>query len=77
MTITYQFDHIDEIDQNFIQSLKAAFKGKSIQLNVEAIEVLPEKIEAAIQRVENGGELIEFKNFEQLEKAVYEKVSQH
>jgi len=59
MTITYQFDHIDEIDQNFIQSLKAAFKGKSIQLNVEAVEVLPEKIEAAIQRVENGGELIE------------------
>ncbi len=59
MTITYQFDHIDEIDHNFIQSLKAAFKGKSIQLNVEAVEVLPEKIEAAIQRVENGGELIE------------------
>jgi hypothetical protein len=59
MTITYQFNHIDEIDQNFIQSLKAAFKGKSIQVNMEVIEVLPEKIEAAIQRVENGGELIE------------------
>ena len=59
MTIKYQFDHIDEIDQKFIQSLKAAFKGKSVQLNVEAIEVLPPKIEAAIQRVENGGELIE------------------
>ena len=59
MTIKYQFDHIDEIDQKFIQSLKAAFKGKSVQLNVEAIEVLPPKIEAAIQRVENGGDLIE------------------
>jgi len=59
MTITYQFDHIDEIDQKFIQSLKAAFKGKSVQLSVEAIEVLPSKIEAAIQRVENGCELIE------------------
>lgn len=77
MTITYQFDHIDEIDQNFIQSLKAAFKGKSIQLNVEAVEVLPEKIEAAIQRVENGGELIEFEDFEKLEKAIYEKINQH
>ena len=72
MTITYQFDHIDEIDQNFIQSLKAAFKGKSIQLNVEAIEVLPEKIEAAIQRVENGGELIEIdlKKYEILVKDI-------
>jgi hypothetical protein len=59
MTITYQFDNIDQIDQKFIQSLKAAFKGKSVQLNVEAIEVLPQKIDAAIQRVENGGELIE------------------
>ncbi len=72
MTITYQFDHIDEIDQNFIQSLKAAFKGKSIQLNVEAVEVLPEKIEAAIQRVENGGELIEIdlKKYEILVKDI-------
>ncbi|MBK8668369.1 MAG: hypothetical protein IPN89_02460 [Saprospiraceae bacterium] len=59
MTITYQFDNIDQIDQKFIQSLKAAFKGKSVQLNVEVIEVLPPKIEAAIQRVENGGELID------------------
>ena len=59
MTITYQFDNIDQIDQKFIQSLKAAFKGKSVQLNVEAIEVLPPKIEAAILRVENGAELLE------------------
>ncbi len=59
MTITYQFDNIDQIDQKFIQSLKAAFKGKSVQLNVEVIEVLPPKIEAAIQRDENGGELID------------------
>ncbi len=69
MTIKYQFDHIDEIDQKFIQSLKAAFKGKSVQLNVEAIEVLPPKIEAAIQRVENGGELIEV-DLEKFEKLV-------
>jgi hypothetical protein len=77
MTITYQFDNIDQIDQKFIQSLKAAFKGKSVQLNVEVIEVLPTKIEAAIQRVENGGEMLTFDNFSDLEQAVYEKVNNH
>jgi len=61
MTITYQFDHVNQIDDNFIQSLRAAFKGQKVSLNVEveAIEELPLHIEAAIQRVENGGELIE------------------
>jgi hypothetical protein len=61
MTITYQFDHVNQIDEKFIQSLKAAFKGQKVRLNVEveAIEVLPPHIEAAIQRVENGGELLE------------------
>ena len=61
MTITYQFDHVSQIDDKFIESLKAAFKGENVKLNVEveAIEALPQHIEAAIQRVENGGELIE------------------
>lgn len=61
MTITYHFDHVSQIDDNFIQSLQAAFKGQNVRLNVEveAIEELPDHIEAAIQRVENGGELIE------------------
>ena len=77
MTITYQFDNVDQIDQKFIQALKAAFKGKSVQLNVEVIEVLPMKIEAAIQRVENGGEMLTFDNFSDLEQAVYEKVNNH
>ena len=60
MTITYHFDHVSQIDDNFIQSLQAAFKGQNVRLNVEveAIEELPDHIEAAIQRVENGGELI-------------------
>ena len=61
MTITYHFDHVSQIDDNFIRSLQAAFKGQNVRLNVEveAIEELPDHIEAAIQRVENGGELIE------------------
>jgi len=76
MTITYQFDDVNQIDQKFIQSLRAAFKGRRVKLNVEveAIEVLTPKIEAAIQYVENGGELIEFEKFSDFEKAVYEKV---
>lgn len=61
MTITYHFGHVSQIDDNFIQSLQAAFKGQNVRLNVEveAIEELPDHIEAAIQRVENGGELVE------------------
>ncbi|MBK8626160.1 MAG: hypothetical protein IPN86_11510 [Saprospiraceae bacterium] len=61
MTITYQFDHVSQIDNKFIESLKAAFKGENVRLNVEveAIEELPPHIEAAIQRIENGGELME------------------
>jgi hypothetical protein len=61
MTITYQFDHVSQIDNKFVQSLRAAFKGQKVRLNVEveAIEELPLHIEAAIQRVEDGGELID------------------
>ncbi len=61
MTITYPFDHVSQIDNKFIESLKAAFKGENVRLNVEveAIEELPPHIEAAIQRIENGGELME------------------
>jgi hypothetical protein len=74
MTITYQFDHVNQIDDNFIQSLRAAFKGQKVRLNVEveAIEELPPHIEAAIQRVENGGELIEIdlSKYEELVKNI-------
>jgi hypothetical protein len=79
MTITYQFDHVSQIDDNFIQSLRAAFKGQKVRLNVEveAIEELPAHIEAAIQRVENGGNMLVFNNFSDLEQAVYEKVNNH
>ncbi|MBK8055220.1 MAG: hypothetical protein IPK35_18585 [Saprospiraceae bacterium] len=61
MTITYQFDHVSQIDNKFVQSLRAAFKGQKVRLNVEveAIEELPLHIEAAIRRVEDGGELID------------------
>jgi hypothetical protein len=79
MTITYHFDHVGQIDDKFIQSLKAAFKGQKVRLNVEveAIEELPPHIEAAIQRVEHGGELIAFDNFSELEQSIYEKVNNH
>ena len=74
MIITYQFDHVNQIDDNFIQSLRAAFKGQKVRLNVEveAIEELPPHIEAAIQRVENGGELIEIdlSKYEELVKNI-------
>jgi hypothetical protein len=79
MTITYQFDHVSQIDDKFIQSLKAAFKGQNVRLNVEveAIEELPPHMEAAIQRVENGGELLTFDNFSEFEQSIYEKVNNH
>ena len=74
MTITYQFDHVSQIDDKFIQSLKAAFKGQNVRLNVEveAIEELPPHIEAAIHRVENGGELInvDLTKYEELVKDI-------
>ena len=74
MTITYQFDHVNQIDDKFIESLKAAFKGENVRLNVEveAIEELPPHIEAAIQRVENGGELMELDlaKFEEMVKNI-------
>lgn len=74
MTITYQFDHVNQIDDKFIESLKAAFKGENVRLNVEveAIEELPPHIEAAIQRVENGGELLELDltKFEEMVKNI-------
>lgn len=74
MTITYQFDHVNQIDDKFIESLKAAFKGENVRLNVEveAIEELPPHIEAAIQRVENGGGLMEIDlaKFEEMVKNI-------
>jgi hypothetical protein len=74
MTITYQFDHVNQIDDKFIESLRAAFKGEKVRLNVEveAIEDLPPHIEAAIQRVENGGELMEIDlaKFEEMVKNI-------
>jgi hypothetical protein len=74
MTITYQFDHVSQIDNKFIESLKAAFKGENVRLNVEveAIEELPPHIEAAIQRIENGGELMELDltKFEEMVKNI-------
>jgi len=74
MTITYQFDHVSQIDDKFIESLKAAFKGENVKLSVEveAIEALPPHIEAAIQRVENVGELkeLDLAKFEEMVKII-------
>jgi len=76
MTVTYHFDSVEEIDQKILDSLKAAFKGRKLKLKVESKsnnEITP-KIEAAIQNVENGGQLMEFDSLNDLKKAIYEKI---
>ncbi len=77
MSVTYHFNSVDELDQAFIDSIKKTFKGKRFKFNIEieSNEKLSPEIEAAIERVENGVEFIEFESMEALETKLYEEIN--
>ena len=43
MTITYQLNSPEDIDKKFIDSVKAAFKGMPLRINIEVDNVFAEK----------------------------------
>ncbi len=68
MSSTYRI-HADALDENFLESLKTLYKGRTIDISVEAEQdeteriyanpALKAKLDAALQSIE-AGDIIEF-----------------
>ncbi len=58
MTITYQLNSPEDIDKKFIDSVKAAFKGKPLRINIEVDNVFEEKKSKNRQNFEDEQQLL-------------------
>ena len=58
MTITYQLNSPEDIDKKFIDSVKAAFKGKPLRINIEVDNVFEEKKTKNRQNFEDEQQLL-------------------
>ncbi len=58
MTITYQLNSPEDIDKKFIDSVKAAFKGKPLRINIEVDNVFEEKKSKNRQNFEDEQQML-------------------
>ena len=58
MTITYQLNSPEDIDKKFIDSVKAAFKGMPLRINIEVDNVFEEKKSKNRQNFEDEQQLL-------------------
>jgi hypothetical protein len=58
MTITYQLNSPEDIDKKFIDSVKAAFNGKPLRINIEVDNVFEEKKSKNRQNFEDEQQML-------------------